>query len=106
MPDDASGTPRHGVSAAPNRCQLTARVLSVQPSPNFPDKLMLRLRILDAEPIEGPLFARPETEAEAFYIGELAGLAPGRRVWAEAEFVGDPHHRMYQLHEVRMLTDG
>jgi hypothetical protein len=92
------------VTAAPNRCRLTARVADLRRSEVFPDKSELEIYILESEAITGPNFARPGERKEAFTLVPVGDLAPGNTIRAEAEFLGDERGGKFQLYQVNMVS--
>ena len=88
------------VSAAPNRSRLTARVISVEPSPRFADTWLLRIRVQEVRALSGGTFAAPgqDHDAVAFGPGPVAGA--GDVIQADAEYVGGPAGGVFRLHAV------
>lgn len=93
-----------GVMAAPNRCEIKARVLQVRQSARFPDKWHFELEFLESRQVSGPNFARVGEQAQGFSFGSFAGLSPGAIITAEAEFLGDERGGQFQLYEVEVTN--
>jgi hypothetical protein len=85
------------VTAAPNRCDIKAKVLGVEQSPKFPDKWHLELEILETKAISGPNFARVGQANRAFTLESTASVSPGSVITAEGEFLGDERGGQFQL---------
>jgi len=94
------------VTAAPNRSEIRARIVEVEPSPAFADKWHLVVEILDAQSLEGPQLARTGERAKAFVIGASTGLTPGTVIRADAEYVGDARGGQLRLTDVRVESAG
>ena len=86
--------------AAPNKCQIKAKVLALEPSPRFPDKLCFDLQILEAMPIEGPIFRRAGDTCKGFTLEPFLGLTPGRTIAAQAEYIGDAIQGQLRLEQI------
>lgn len=86
--------------AAPNRSRITARVLAVKQSPDWPDKWLLDIEILASEGVEGPNFATPGRRGPAFVIGEKCDVPVMSTIQAFGEYIGDGHGGQWQLTDV------
>lgn len=96
-------TDHKGVTAAPNRCEIKLRIVSVTHSDRFPDKQELVFEVLAVQPIEGPDFAtqRIGQSVNGFTFDTPVTLAEGALVTAEAEYVGGARQGSYQLFNLR-----
>ncbi|OEY66743.1 hypothetical protein [Marinobacter sp. X15-166B] len=100
-------SPRHpGVSAAPNRCEIKLRVVSVTCSERFPDKQELVFELLAARPIEGPDFAtqRIGQSVNGFTFDTSVTLTAGVLANAEAEYLGGARQGSFQLSNLKAST--
>ena len=93
----------NGVMAAPNRCKIEARILSVTPSERFPNKRELQFELIEALPLEGPDFAshRVGKKVEGFTFDTSFELSQDELVLAEAEYLGDARQGLFQLFDLR-----
>jgi hypothetical protein len=88
------------VTAAPNRSRLTARVLSVEPSPRFADTWLLRIRVQDVQGLSGGTFAASGQDRDAVAFGPGPVAEAGDVIQADAEYVGGPAGGVFRLHTV------
>jgi hypothetical protein len=86
--------------AAPNRSEITARVLEIEPSPQFADKWYLQIEILEARAIAGGAFARAREQARAFTFGQECPVRRDDVITASAEYLGDERGGQFQLSEI------
>jgi hypothetical protein len=93
----------HGVMAAPNRCEIKAKVLRVEQSPKFPDKWHFEMEILETRDLRGPNFARVGQTAKGFTFESTSGISPGNVITAEAEFLGDERGGQFQLTQINVI---
>lgn len=98
MPTEPSG----GIMAAPNSSHIKAHILSVERSEQAPNRWNLNIEILSAESIEGPNFARANTQARAFTFDPPGGLTAGRTLTASAEYLGGPQGGWFQLTDLKL----
>jgi hypothetical protein len=77
-----------GVPVPPNRCEIKAQVLSKGQDPNFSDKHVYAIKILESRAKEGPNHARPGDILRAFSFESADAIAVGDSISAEAEFIG------------------
>jgi hypothetical protein len=91
-----------GVPAAPNQCQIKARVLQVEQSTEFADKWYLDLEILESTSVSGPNFARVGQRARGFTFDLAPEVSPGSVITALAEFLGDERGGQFQLSQVNV----
>lgn len=91
-----------GVPAAPNRSEITAKVLQLDQSPVFPDKWLLRVRVDSSRALEGPNFARVGAVVDAFTVGPVGDLAAGQEIRAQAEYLGDARGGTFQLRDIEV----
>jgi hypothetical protein len=93
-----------GVMAAPNRCRIQAKVLSLEQSAQFPDKWHLKLTILQAEALKGPLFAHVGSQVQAFaFFANAPSFTVNDIITAEAEYLGDAQRGRFQLDSIETL---
>lgn len=92
-----------GVMAAPNQSEIKAKVLAIVQSPDFKDKLLLELEILDSKSISGPNFAHIGEKVKGFTFELKPELLEGRIITAHAEFLGDERGGKFQLTQIRLL---
>jgi hypothetical protein len=85
------------VMAAPNRCHITAKIIQIRPSAEYPDKKELEIEILATEPLEGPNFAKAGQKSHAFTFEDSDALMVGNVVTAKAEFIGGRGQGVFQL---------
>lgn len=92
-----------GIMAPPNRCDIKGRLVSLERSACFPDKHELTFALLATQPREGPDLAhrRVGTTVAGFTFESTAGLHPGCVFLAEAEYLGDARHGLFQLSRLR-----
>jgi len=90
------------VMAAPNRCHITAKVIQIRPSANYPDKRELEIEILASEPLEGPNFAMVGQKSAAFTFEYSDALMVGNVVTAQAEFIGGRGQGVFQLTQLAL----
>ena len=88
------------VTAAPNRSRLTARVLSVEPSPRFADTWLLRIHVQDVRALAGGTFAARGQDRDAVAFGPGPVAEAGDVIQADAEYVGGPAGGLFRLHAV------
>jgi hypothetical protein len=93
-----------GVMAAPNRCRIEAKVLSVEQDSSFSDKWYLEMNILETQDLEGPNFARVGQTVKGFAFDLSPEVSPDTLITAEAEFVGDERGGQFRLTEVEILA--
>ena len=92
------------VTAAPNQSEIKARILSMERSPHFADKWLLRLEIIAVKAISGGLFAREGQNIQAFTVQLPPDLAINQLITAEAEFLGDAAGGQLQLHNLKKVS--
>lgn len=97
--------PSRGIGAAPNQSEIRATVRTIERSPDFPDKWLLELEILDARSISGPSFAAAGRAMSAFAFDPPSGLVPGAIIVAGAEFIGDARGGVLRLSGVRVADE-
>lgn len=97
-------TDHRGVLAAPNRCELKLRIVSVNCPDRFPDKQELVFEVLAAQPIEGPDFAtqRVGQSVTGFTFDTSVTLVYGVLVSAEAEYLGGARQGSFQLSKLKV----
>lgn len=93
-----------GVTAAPNRSEIEAKVLHVEQSADFPDKWFLGLEILVSKAMQGPNFARVGETVGAFTFNPPTEVTSGTVVSAHAEFLGDGRGGQFQLTDIRIVN--
>lgn len=91
------------VTAAPNRCEIQAKVLRGQRSAKFPDKYFLDLQILRSRSIAGPNFAQVGSQVKAFTLDPVSGPLEGLTIRARAEFLGDERGGVFRLTRIEVL---
>lgn len=91
--------------AAPNRCEIKVRIVSVTCPDRFPDKQELVFEMLSAQPIDGPDFAtqRVGQSVKGFTFDTSVPLVDGALVNAEAEYLGGARQGSFQLFKL-MIT--
>lgn len=96
-------TDHKGVMAAPNRCEMKLRVVSVTCPARFPDKQELVFELLAAQSVEGPDFVtqRIGQSVKGFTFDTSVTLADGVLIIAEAEYLGGPRQGSFQLFKLR-----
>lgn len=92
-----------GIMAAPNRSRITAKVLSVDRSPDWSDKWLLEIEIISSEPVEGPNFSTRGQRGFAFAIGDHSAIRPLCTIQADAEYIGDAHGGQWHLENLSVL---
>ena len=92
-----------GVMAAPNQSEIKAKVLAIKQSPDFEDKFLLELEILDSKSISGPNFAHIGEKVKGFGFELKPDLLAGKIITARAEFVGDERGGKFRLKQIRLL---
>ena len=95
-------TPR-GAMAAPNQCEIKAKVTKVERSLKFADKWNLDLEILESKDVSGPNFARAGESAKGFTFESISDLSPNSVLTARAEFLGDQGGGQFQLSRIMIL---
>jgi hypothetical protein len=88
------------IPAAPNRVRITADVVGVERSADFPRRWTLRLALRSVQPLVGGVFVHSGQEVDAFTIGDAPGTAMGSVIRAEAEYLGDARRGVLQLHRI------
>jgi hypothetical protein len=63
------------IPAAPNRVRITADVVGVERSADFPRRWTLRLALRSVQPLVGGVFVHSGQEVDAFTIGDAPGTA-------------------------------
>lgn len=97
-------SPFRGVMAAPNQCEIKAKVLRMEQSSKFPDKWQLELEILESRDVSGPNFARVGTQVRGFaFFASPPPFVPQDIITARAEFLGDEHGGQFQLSQVEVV---
>ena len=97
-------TSKHiGVMAAPNRCEVKLRVVSVTRSDRFPDKRELAFELLEVRPESEPDFASKKLgqRVDGFTFDNAVELSAGDLILAVAEYLGGPRQGLFQLSELR-----
>jgi uncharacterized FlgJ-related protein len=94
-----------GVTAAPNKSEIIAKVLNVKKDPKFPDKFHIELKILETKSISGPNFAKVGDKVKAFVFEsspdfDQVNLKPNTDIKAKAEFIGDEYGGKFHLHQI------
>ncbi len=89
-----------GVMAAPNRCEIKARVLRLEQSDQFPDKWYLELEFVESKDLSGPNFARVGQRAKGFTLELPSNISQGSIIAAQAEFLGDERGGQFQLTQI------
>jgi len=74
--------------AAPNQSEIKAKVLAIMQSPDFEDKFLLELEILDSKSLSGPNFAHIGEKVKGFAFELKPELLDGKIIAARAEFFG------------------
>lgn len=92
-----------GVMAAPNQSEIRAKVLAIEQSPDFKDKLLMELKILDSKSLSGPNFAHIGENVKGFTFELKPKLLEGRIIAAQAEFLGDERGGKFQLTQIKLL---
>jgi hypothetical protein len=92
-----------GVMAAPNQSEIKAKVLATEQSPDFQDKLLLELEILNSKSLNGPNFARVGEKVKGFTFESKSKFSEGAIITAQAEFLGDERGGRFQLTQVGLL---
>jgi hypothetical protein len=105
-PAGPTGGPPGGVPAAPNQSRIRAIVRSVEQSPQFSDKWLLEIEILEATAIHGGQFARVGETVQAFAFGADAPAAVGDEISALAEFIGDQRGGQFRLEQIEIVGQG
>ncbi len=95
-----------GMPAAPNQCEIKAKVLQVDQSSDFPDKWYIEMEILESTSVTGPNFARVGEKTKGFTFKETSPVSPGDVIKAQAEFLGDERGGQFQLSEVAITRQG
>lgn len=90
-----------GVPAAPNRCEIKAKILSKQQDGQFPDKYLYEIEITATKDKEGPNFARVGQVANAFSFEASDQVSVGSSISAEAEYVGGPNQGPFLLTQIK-----
>ena len=95
----------HRTLAAPNRCELKAKLLVRKQDSRFSDKWNMELEILDIKNISGPNFAHVGDMVKGFAFDSTPNfvaqrLDSGSIIMAEAEFLGDERGGIFQLHRI------
>ena len=93
----------NGVMAAPNRCEIKLRIVSVAQSNRFPDKRDLVFELLEAHPEAGPDFAsqRVGQRLDGFTFDNAVELSTGDLILAVAVYLGGARQGLFQLSELR-----
>jgi hypothetical protein len=91
------------VTAAPNRCELTGKILSLERSVQFPNKWKIGLEILSYRALYGGVFARVGQHVKAFSFELPDTLGVGDIIAGEGEFLGDPRSGQFQLRQVKLV---
>jgi hypothetical protein len=92
----------NSIMAAPNQSEIKARVLAIEQSPDFKDKLLLELEILDSKSLSGPNFAHIGEKVKGFTFELKPKLQEGRIITARAEFLGDERGGKFQLTQIKL----
>lgn len=92
-----------GIMAAPNQCEIKAKLLILKQSPNFSDKWLADIEILESKEVRGPNFARVGKQFKAFTFESTSNLAPGCTISAQAEYLGDAQGGQFQLMGIEVL---
>ncbi|MDQ1276495.1 MAG: hypothetical protein QG610_2073 [Euryarchaeota archaeon] len=92
-----------GVMAAPNQSEIKAKVLGKKQSPDFEDKFLLELEILDSKSLSGPNFAHIGENVKGFTFESKPELLAGKIITARAEFFGDERGGKFRLTQIRLL---
>jgi len=95
--------PNSGVTAAPNRSEIKAKVMQKEQSETFPDKWHLDLEILESRNLHGGNFARVGERVKGFTFGDLKYIPQESIIRAQAEFLGDARSGQLQLSDVAII---
>jgi len=93
-----------GVMAAPNRCEIKAKVLRMEQSTKFPDKWYFELEILETRDLSGPNFARVGQRARGFTFESTSNNSRDSIITAQAEFLGDERGGQFQLTQIDVIN--
>lgn len=97
-------TPKfQGVMAAPNESEITAKVLRIEQSTEFPDKWFLELEILAIQNITGGTFAQVGDRVKAFTIASRPNFSANNMITAKAEFLGDAQGGSFRLTNIQIF---
>ncbi len=91
------------IMAAPNQCAIKARVLNLERSPQFSDKWLLDIEILESKQIMGPNFARVGQSVKGFTFESISNIVPGSILQAKAEYIGDVRKGQFQLTDLEVI---
>lgn len=95
----------HGIMAAPNQCEIEARVLGLEQSPQFSDKWLFEVEILASQKLHGPNFAQVGNRYKAFTFESIAQIEVGSKIKSKAEYIGDAHTGQFQLTEIELASN-
>lgn len=100
-------TGRGGIMAPPNRCSIKGKLVSIEPSPQFPNKQELSVTLLESQALEGPDMAHAKigTTVKGFTFDSLISLHQEDVFLAEAEYIGDAQRGLFQLSHLRPADD-
>jgi hypothetical protein len=90
------------VPVAPNQARIRAKVLRVEQSPDFSDKWLFELQIIESQAVYGGNFARVGQNAKGFTITPTCTLSGGEIITAQAQFLGDMRGGRFQLVDIRI----
>ena len=92
-------TPSDKTPLAPNLADIHARIVSVQSSAQFDDKLELTFEILHSTPLDGPDFTTRHqgTTVAGFTFNPPFTLTQGSVITAQASYLGGPHSGYFHL---------
>lgn len=97
----ANGLP--GIMAAPNQCEIKARVIRLKRSPHYSDKWLLDIEILESKQLVGPNFARIGQTFNGFTLDSVSEISPGFIIQAKAEYLGGARKSQFQLSEIVVM---
>ncbi len=94
-----------GVKAAPNRCEIKARILNMRQDSKYSDKWNLELKVLETKNLIGPNFARVGDEVKGFAFESTSkffpqSLSTGSIITVQAEFVGDERGGKFRIQQI------
>lgn len=95
------GAQLRGIMAAPNQCEIKAKVQRIEQSTQFPDKWYLELEILESKNISGGTFAQVGDKIKAFTISSNLNFSVNNIITAQAEFLGDARGGLFRLSNVQ-----
>src|SRR5262245_56272497 len=86
--------------ASPNENLVTARVIKIERSAQWPNKWLLLVEVVDSKNVHGAQFVKAGQQVEAFAFGAEAPARISEVIRASAEYIGDARSGQLKLFDI------